>query len=212
MVIHVLLSVHAIVGLLQVQLTQLLPLPLDECMNSVAGQSPFLFLTRRFWNLLIKVCVSLRSFGTFRTWLNLPNLHLLFGKLQSRCNFDAAQPGEILIRWEFTLQFQQLGGRKCGSDSLAGRVRVVVCRGWGWRAWFRGTWVHRSFTQVVGRVKASFRFTFQNRWWCRRRSRWDHYVSAWCRRIFQRQGPFVVVCSWHEDGRQIGGDVRLWRR
>lgn len=47
------------IGLLQLQLRQLLPPPFGEWIKSLAvGHSPFLFLTRRFWNLLMEEKIS----------------------------------------------------------------------------------------------------------------------------------------------------------
>lgn len=58
MFIQILLQRFAWLQLLQ--LTQLLALlPLGECSKSLAvGQSPFLFFTRRFWNLLIEIFIK----------------------------------------------------------------------------------------------------------------------------------------------------------
>lgn len=143
------------IALLQLQFRQLLALPPVECIKSLPlGQSPFLFFTRRFWNLLMEKVCSLKfqnfSCGEFN---NLPNFYLLLRELQARCDFDATESGQVLIGGKFTLQFQELGARERCPDSLARRVRVVVMCGCGrWRVRFRRTWVHRSFTQVVRHV------------------------------------------------------------
>lgn len=74
-------------ALLQLQLTQLLAPP-GEWINPLpVGQSPFLFLTRRFWNLLITIFVRFSIiFKGVRKWLTI--FSLAFPKASSALQFQ----------------------------------------------------------------------------------------------------------------------------